>query len=141
MEQNNATTDGELTTEEKRENINERIDELTDLINTAVEHGFDKQANQMMKEQNECYELLRELDEEECEDEEIEDVMSVFDEPDEISEGMELTENGETVFLIKSIRGNDATVAIWKDGRRKRKQRMDADELQTDYDNGNLVVA
>ena len=74
-------------------------------------------------------------------DEAVDDVMAAFDEPDEISEGMELTEDGETVFLIKSIRGNDATVAIWKDGRRKRKQRMDADSLQSDYENGDLVVA
>lgn len=74
-------------------------------------------------------------------DESVDDVMSVFDEPDEISEGMELTEDGETVYLIKSIRGNDATVAIWKDGRRKRKQRMDADSLQCDYESGTLTVA
>jgi len=74
-------------------------------------------------------------------DEAVDDVMSVFDEPDEISEGMELTEDGETVYLIKSIRGNDATVSIWKDGRRKRKQSMDADDLQSDYDSGTLTVA
>ena len=74
-------------------------------------------------------------------DEAVDDVMAAFDEPDEISEGMELTEDGETVFLIKSIRGNDATVAIWNDGRRKRKQRMNADDLQNDYENGDLVVA
>ena len=73
-------------------------------------------------------------------DEEVDDVMAAFDEPDEISEGMELTEDGETVFLIKSIRGNDATVAIWNDGRRKRKQRMNADDLQNDYETGDLVV-
>ena len=137
-------TEDELTTEEKRENINERIDELTDLINTAVEHGFDKQAHNLLDEKLECYDLLDELNDEDDTDdmeEAVDDVMAAFDEPDEISEGMELTEDGETVYLIKSIRGNDATVAIWNDGRRKRKQRMSADELQSDYENGDLVVA
>ena len=64
MEQHNATPE-ELTTEEKRENINARIDELRSLIDTAVEHGYHKQANNLISQQTECYNLLDELEENE----------------------------------------------------------------------------
>ena len=60
---------------------------------------------------------------------------------DQITPGMELTEPNDSdyVYLIKSVRGNDATVSVWNDGRRKRKQTLPADELQGEYENGELV--
>ena len=74
-------------------------------------------------------------------DEDIEDVMAAFDEPEQIEEGMELTEpDGEDVYLLKSVDGGDTTVSIWNDGRRKRKERMPTSDLQTAYDHDELVV-
>ena len=74
-------------------------------------------------------------------DEDIEDVMAAFDEPEQIEEGMELTEpDGEDVYLLKSVDGGDTTVSIWNDGRRKRKERMPTSDLQTAYDHGGLVI-
>ena len=68
------------------------------------------------------------------------DPLAVFDEPDEIEEGMELTADGERVYLIKSIRGDEATVQIWNGNRRGRRERMPVDGLQSDYENGTLQV-
>jgi len=75
-------------------------------------------------------------------DEDADDVdpLAAFDGSDEIEEGMELTEDGERVYLIKSIRGDEATVQIWNGNRRGRRERMPVDSLQSDYDNGTLQV-
>jgi len=74
-------------------------------------------------------------------DEDIEDVMAAFDEPEQIEEGMELTEpDGKDVYLLKSVDGGDTTVSIWNDGRRKRQERMPTSDLQTAYDHDELVV-
>ena len=68
------------------------------------------------------------------------DPLAAFDDPDEIEEGMELTEDGDRVYVIKSIRGDEATVQIWNDNRRGRSMRIPVDSLQSDYDNGTLEV-
>ena len=68
------------------------------------------------------------------------DPLAAFDEPDEIEEGMELTEDGDRVYLIKSIRGDEATVQIWNGDRCGRCERMPVDGLQSDYENGTLQV-
>ena len=68
------------------------------------------------------------------------DPLAAFDEPDEIEEGMELTADGDRVYLIKSINGSEATVQIWNGDRRGRKERMPVDRLQSDYENGTLQV-
>ena len=68
------------------------------------------------------------------------DPIAVSDDPDEIEEGMELTEDGERVYVIKSIRGDEATVQIWNGNRRGRRERIPVDSLQSDYDNSTLQV-
>jgi hypothetical protein len=73
-------------------------------------------------------------------DEEDIDPLAAFEEPDEIQEGMELTEDGERVYLIKSIDDEEATVQIWNGNRRGRRQTLPVDSLQSDYDNGTLQV-
>jgi len=73
-------------------------------------------------------------------DEEDIDPLAAFEEPDEIEEGMELTEDGERVYLIKSIGDEEATVQIWNGNRRGRRQTFPVDSLQSDYDNGTLQV-
>jgi len=73
-------------------------------------------------------------------DEEDIDPLAAFEEPDEIEEGMELTEDGERVYLIKSIDDEEATVQIWNGNRRGRRQTLPVDSLQSDYDNGTLQV-
>jgi hypothetical protein len=75
-------------------------------------------------------------------DEDADDVdpLAAFDDPDEIEEGMELTADGERVYLIKSLEGTMATVQIWNGDRRGRRERMPVDSLQNDYENGTLQV-
>jgi len=68
------------------------------------------------------------------------DPLAAFDDPDEIEEGMELTEDGDRVYVIKSLEGTMATVQIWNGKRRGRRERMPVDSLQNDYDNGTLQV-
>lgn len=68
------------------------------------------------------------------------DPLAAFEEPDEIEEGMELTADGERVYLIKSVQNDEATVQIWNGDRRGRKERMPVDSLQSDYENGTLEV-
>jgi len=68
------------------------------------------------------------------------DPLAAFDQPDEIEAGMELTEDGDRVYVIKSLEGTMATVQIWNGKRRGRRERMPVDSLQNDYDNGTLQV-
>jgi hypothetical protein len=68
------------------------------------------------------------------------DPLAAFDEPDEVEEGMELTEDGERVYLIKAINGDEATVQIWNGNRRGRRERMSVEGIQNDYDDGTLQV-
>jgi len=73
------------------------------------------------------------------EDDEI-DPLAAFEKPDDIEEGMELTDGSGDVWLLKEINGGDTTVSVWKDGRRKRKERLPTRDIRNEYQNGELEV-
>lgn len=60
------------------------------------------------------------------------------DDTDEIQEGMELTDGSGDVWLLKDINGGNTTVDVWNDGRRKRVERLPTEELQSEYQSGEL---
>jgi hypothetical protein len=76
---------------------------------------------------------------EENEDDDV-DPLAAFEEPEDIEEGMELTDGSGDVFLIKDVCDERTNVAIWNDGRLKRRQSFNTETLRQDYQTGELQV-
>lgn len=76
---------------------------------------------------------------EENEDNDV-DPLAAFEEPEDIEEGMELTDGSGDVFLLKDVGDDETNVAIWNEGRLKRRQSFNTETLRQDYQSGELQV-